>query len=109
MFSLKILKGKEVSSDPREIHHKNIRLDALYESLWIQITAANKKLDAWYMNLKNMKNFDASEYLVHRGWKLRLTDGLIAAPRQKLGKSICLRDARQKWLCNLLVRTLPRI
>lgn len=56
-----------------------------------------------------MKDFDASEYLVWREEKLKLADGLIACPRKKLGKITFLTDARQKWLCNLLISTLQKI
>ena len=60
--------------------------------MWIHRLATNINLSAWYIvskkKKKNSKDFNASEYLAHKEQKLKLADGILATPRDKVGKSL---------------------
>ena len=57
--------------------------------------ATNTNLNAWYIvskkkkkKKKKSKDFNVSEYLAKKEQKLKLADGILATPREKVGKSL---------------------
>ena len=53
--------------------------------------ATNTNLSAWYIvskKKKNSKDFNVSEYLAQKEQILKLADGILATPREKVGKSL---------------------
>ena len=56
--------------------------------------ATNTNLSAWYIvskkkkKKKKSKDFNVSEYLAQKEQILKLADGILATPREKVGKSL---------------------